>query len=98
MKSRHPGGQGFAMQRRSENLIFIEGNEDPQKAPVRLMTAFLKSVQNMEPNGIAEAMRLADEILEIEPQNRLVGDYQAALQEFQKFAGEVVVDYIYLYL
>ena len=82
------------MQRRSEKLIFIEGNEDPQKAPVRLMAAFLKSVQNMEPNGIAEAMRLADEILEVEPQNRLVRDYQAALQEFQKFAGEVAVDYL----
>ena len=67
------------------DVVVIEGNEDHTKAPVRLMTNFLKAVQIPD---VPEALRLADQILEIEPGNSMIQDYRTTLLELRSVNGE----------
>ncbi|KAK1947741.1 hypothetical protein P3T76_000031 [Phytophthora citrophthora] len=66
----------------------VDGAWAPGKAPVSLFTTFLKCVQ--ERNSI-EAEQAAQEIMRVEPSNRLVQDLLAALKQHDAMeaAGEV---------
>ncbi|KAG7385701.1 hypothetical protein PHYPSEUDO_001155 [Phytophthora pseudosyringae] len=56
----------------------VDGAWAPGKAPVSLLTTFLKSVQERDS---VEAERAAREILEAEPDNRLVRDLLEAMKQ-----------------
>ena len=66
--------------------------EDPTMAPVRLMTEFLKAVQ--EPD-IPTALRLAEDILAVEPDNLMIQDYRATLLELRSVNGPCVVPRVF---
>ncbi|KAL4095404.1 hypothetical protein PRIC1_008778 [Phytophthora ramorum] len=56
----------------------VDGAWAPGKAPVSLLTTFLKSVQE---GDSVEAERAAREILKVEPNNRLVQDLLDAMKQ-----------------
>ncbi|KAG1697610.1 hypothetical protein DVH05_016048 [Phytophthora capsici] len=64
----------------------VDGAWAPGKASVSLFTTFLKCVQ--ERNSV-EAEQAAQEILKVEPSNRLVQDLLEALKQHDAMAAEV---------
>jgi hypothetical protein len=62
-----------------------EARPDPTKAPVGLMSRFLRAVSNEE---ISTVLRLAEDILAIEPDNKLILEYRDAFTAMEQAESE----------
>lgn len=59
-----------------------DAKSDTSKAPIRLMSDFLRLVEE-DVVDAGEALKLADKILQIEPTNSLVAQYRTVLEAMQ---------------
>ncbi|CAE8733665.1 unnamed protein product [Polarella glacialis] len=67
--------------------------DDPSDVDI-LCAEFLSQVRLRTRDGYDEALRLSETILAIEPENRMVKEYQVVIRKFLKTMGERVAEAI----